>query len=61
MAKKEDDFSLRWFGIPDKIIVAGWKALEQMPRGFPHKEGAVYCLCNQCYLKREANHMPPIR
>lgn len=24
----EDDFSLRWFGIPDKVVVENWKRLE---------------------------------
>jgi hypothetical protein len=28
----KNDFSLKWFGIPDKVIVKFWKKLEKLPR-----------------------------
>ncbi len=28
----DEDFSLRWFGIPDKQVYANWKWMESVPR-----------------------------
>ena len=30
--EREFDFSLRWFGIPNEVIVKHWRMLEQLPR-----------------------------
>ena len=32
MKKEKSDFSLKWFGIPDKVIVAFWAKLEKLPK-----------------------------
>ena len=30
--EREFDFSLRWFGIPNEVIVKHWKYIESLPR-----------------------------
>ena len=30
--KNKEDFSLKWFGIPNKTVVAFWAKLEKLPK-----------------------------
>jgi len=35
--KNKEDFSLKWFGIPDKVVVANWIRLSKLPWRVPKK------------------------
>lgn len=48
-----EDFSLKWFGIPDAQVVAFWKLLKSMHPGIPHNPHQ-YCYCGNCRQRRAA-------
>lgn len=49
--KPTDDFSLKWFGIPDKQVVEFWKKLEQHCPPAEHTYHH-WCACMECRRKR---------
>ena len=51
-----EDFSYKWFGVPDAQVVAFWDKLDRMPRGVPHNANDKNCCCTCCRQQSIADY-----